>query len=71
MKHFSFLSFKGSLLSAILLIAFSQTILAQATPPPALPDTSKMTYNQISSAMKLYVYPSKDQSKQKQKEDEF
>jgi hypothetical protein len=54
----------------VFLIVFSQESFAQA-PPPALPDTSKMTYNQISSAMKFYVFPSKDQSKQKQKEDEF
>ena len=27
-----------------------------------------MTYNQISQTMKLYVYPAKNQSKQKQKE---
>ena len=30
-----------------------------------------MTYNQISQQMKLYVFPSKGQSKQQQKEDEF
>jgi hypothetical protein len=30
-----------------------------------------MTYNQISQTMKLYVFPSKNQSKQTQKEDEF
>ena len=51
------------------MLGLFQTTFAQA--PPALPDTSKMTYNQISSAMKLYVFPAKEQSKQKQKEDEF
>jgi hypothetical protein len=30
-----------------------------------------MTYNQISSGLKLYVFPAKGQTKQKQKEDEF
>ncbi|TMI66439.1 MAG: hypothetical protein E6H07_01685 [Bacteroidetes bacterium] len=30
-----------------------------------------MTYNQISNGLKLYVFPSKGQSQQKQKEDEF
>jgi len=54
----------------VLFIAFSQTLFAQQT-APALPDTSKMTYNQISQGLKLYVYPSKGQSKQQQKEDEF
>ena len=54
----------------VLLIAFSQSVFSQQT-APALPDTAKMTYNQISQSMKLYVYPSKGQSKQQQKEDEF
>jgi hypothetical protein len=59
----------------IILLAFAETSLAQtpATPPatPAVPDTSKMTYNQISSGLKLFVYPSKGQSQQQQKADEF
>jgi len=54
----------------VIILAFSQTLYAQQT-VASLPDTSKMTYNQISSAMKLYVFPSKGQSQQKQKEDEF
>ena len=61
------------LLSACLLIfvmlGFSASISAQAI--KSLPDTSKMAYNEISQHMKLYVFPAKDQSKQKQKEDEF
>jgi len=44
-------------------------LLAQA--PPALPDTSKMTYNQLSNTLKLYAYPAKGQSQQQQKKDEF
>lgn len=40
-------------------------------PAPSLPDTAKMTYNQISQSMKLFMYPSKGQSQQKQKQDEF
>jgi len=55
----------------IVVVAFSKSVFAQQAAPPALPDTSKMTYNQISQSMKLYVYPSKGQSKQQQKEDEF
>jgi hypothetical protein len=50
------------------ILVLSQTVFAQT---PALPDTSKMTYNQISGQMKLYVFPSKGQSKNKQKQDEF
>jgi hypothetical protein len=55
----------------VIMIAFSQTIFAQQSVPPALPDTSKMTYNQISQGLNLFVYPSKGQSKQQQKNDEF
>jgi hypothetical protein len=60
------------LLQLINLVVF-QTAFAQNTVPTTvtLPDTSKMTYNQISSAMKLLVYPSKGQSQQQQKIDEF
>ncbi len=53
----------------VIFLGYCQTVLAQA--PPALPDTSKMTYNQISSGLKLYVFPAKGQSKQQQKADEF
>jgi hypothetical protein len=56
----------------ILFVIFSQKTFAQNVPvTQQLPDTAKMTYNQISQQMKLYVYPSKGQSKQQQKEDEF
>lgn len=56
-------------LPVVLMIA-GRSVLAQ-TPPPMVPDTSKMTYNQISSGLKLYVYPAKGQSKQQQKKDEY
>jgi len=56
------------LLQAIIL-GICHTSFAQA--PPSLPDTSKMTYNQISNTLKLYVYPAKGQSHQQQKVDEF
>lgn len=60
---------KRILFPFIWMISF-QVVNAQ-TAPPALPDTAKMTYNQISSGLKLYVFPAKNQTKQKQKEDEF
>lgn len=68
--------FKRSLpgiLSLILMFLFSAGSIAQQTakPAPSLPDTSKMTYNQISKQAQLYVFPSKNQTQQKQKEDEF
>ncbi len=53
----------------VMILGFSGTVLAQSA--PTLPDTSKMTYNQISSGLKLYVFPAKGQSKQQQKKDEF
>jgi len=52
------------------ILVYGQTVIAQ-TPPPMVPDTSKMTYNQISSGLKLYIYPAKGQSKQQQKKDEY
>ena len=56
----------------LLSLIFGQTVLAQTVPTTQLlPDTAKMTYNQISQQMKLYVYPAKGQSKQQQKKDEF
>jgi hypothetical protein len=53
----------------VIMLAFCETALAQA--PPALPDTSKMTYNQISTGLKLYAFPAKGQSQPQQKADEF
>jgi hypothetical protein len=54
-----------------LLLGFTQIIFAQTTPLPTTLDPSKMTYNQISQSLKLFVYPSKGQSQDKQKADEF
>ena len=46
----------------------AQTANAQIS---ALPDTSKMAYNEISTKMKVYVFPAKGQSQSQQKKDEF
>ena len=49
-------------------------VVAQApttAKPPTTLDTSKMSYNQISSGLKLYVFPTKGQSNQQQKVDEY
>ena len=63
-----FKSLSRFLLPAVFLIP-GQALLAQTVPTTqVLPDTAKMTYNQISQTMKLYVYPAKGQSKQQQKE---
>ena len=55
----------------VLLLGFSYAVSAQTTPLPTTLDPSKMTYNQISQSLKLFVYPSKGQSKDKQKADEY
>jgi hypothetical protein len=56
----------------VIFLSTGQEIFSQAVPTTqVLPDTSKMTYNQISQSMKLFAYPSKGQSQQQQKEDEF
>ena len=62
-----------SFLTLIFLLNIQDSFAQQqpVNPPPALPDTSKMTYNQISTGLKLYVFPAKGQSKQQQKADEF
>ena len=52
-----------------IILLFVQSLFAQTT--PTIPDTSKMTYNQISGGLKLYVFPAKGQSKNQQKKDEF
>jgi hypothetical protein len=67
-------SFKlfSRLILAVIILMLGQSGMAQTVPTTqVLPDTAKMTYNQISQTMKLYVFPAKNQSKQKQKEDEF
>jgi hypothetical protein len=58
------------LLISIMVIGAIQ-VNAQVPTTQALPDTSKMSYNQISLGLDLFVYPSNGQSKQQQKTDEF
>lgn len=61
----------NGLCTLVLMLGFSQAINAQTTPLPTTLDPSKMTYNQISQSLKLFVYPSKGQSQDKQKADEY
>ena len=60
------------ILSVLLLIIF-QSVNAQqaAAQAPTMLDTSKIKYNQISNSCKIVAFPAKDQSQQKQKEDEY
>jgi hypothetical protein len=58
----------------VLFLSVSQSVIAQNTPVPVttqMPDSSKMTYNQISKTAGLFVYPAKGQSQQQQKKDEY
>lgn len=71
MKTIYLFRFRTVLVISVLFLMFFQTLFAQETKPPMVPDTTKMTYNQISQGMKLYVYPSKGQSKGVQKADEY
>src|SRR4051794_10470652 len=62
---------RPSLIVIILISILSSPVQLFAQTIKSLPDTSQMAYNAISQRLKLYVYPTKNQSKQKQKEDEF
>ena len=55
----------------IFLVACSYMPVALSAQLHTTIDTASMTYNQISSTLKLYVFPSKNQSNQKQKQDEY
>lgn len=61
---------KVLLLISIMVIGAIQ-VKAQVPTTQALPDTSQMTYNQISMGLGLFLFPANDQSKQQQKVDEF
>jgi len=47
------------------------TVTAQEPTAPTVLDTAKLTYNQISHTMGLYVFPAKSQSQAQQKKDEY
>jgi hypothetical protein len=59
------------LVVVILLLAGINQVKAQVPTTQVLPDTAKMTYNQISQLCKLFVYPTNGQSQQQQKSDEY
>jgi hypothetical protein len=71
MKKFTVLKTFSGIILPMILLALSQNSFAQVPVTQQLPDTAKMTYNQISQTAKLFVYPSKGQSQQQQKKDEF
>jgi len=72
MRKKSLFKVLSRLILPVIILIPGQHLLAQTVPTTQLlPDTAKMTYNQISQQMKLYVFPAKGQTQQKQKEDEF
>ena len=58
------------LLISILAIGALQ-LKAQVPTTQVMPDTSQMTYNQLSKSLGLFLYPTKGQTQQQQKVDEF
>jgi hypothetical protein len=59
------------ILSLVIIVFAAIQVKAQVPTTQVLPDTTKMSYNQISQSLKLFVYPTNNQSKQQQKVDEF
>jgi hypothetical protein len=55
---------------SVLLVGVCQISLAQK-PLPTTIDESKMAYNQVSTTLKLYVFPAKGQNEAQQKKDEL
>jgi hypothetical protein len=68
-KHF--LLGSRPFLSIIAMLHFMLFSLSVAAQPPSLPDTSRMTFDQISQGLKIKVFPANNQTRQFQKEDEF
>lgn len=72
MKSINLFRTAGRSILPVMVLFICQANLAQEVPTTQLlPDTANMSYNQISGSMKLFVFPSKEQSNQQQKEDEF
>jgi len=60
------------LVLVIIMVFGAVQVKAQEVPTTqVLPDTSQLTYNQISQALGLFLFPSNGQSQQQQKADEF
>jgi outer membrane lipoprotein SlyB len=59
------------LLFTAILALFYGASHGQTPATPAIPDTSKMSYNQISNGLGLFVFPSKGQTNPQQKADEY
>ncbi|MBX2964401.1 MAG: hypothetical protein KF687_17975 [Cyclobacteriaceae bacterium] len=71
-RKYFYSSFSGVLLLVIFLLTIQNAKAQQPIPTTqVLPDTARMTFNQISQALGLFVYPSNNQNQHQQKRDEF
>jgi len=62
----------NKILGLFLIMVFGAVqVKAQVPTTQVLPDTSQMTYNQISQSLELFLFPTNGQSQQQQKVDEF
>jgi len=68
MKTVYFLNRAFKIAILILVILCGSRMSAQV---PSIPDTSRMTFNQISSGLGVFAFPANGQSQGKQKENEF
>lgn len=72
MKKVSIVQKAKLVILLVVILVVGQVAYAQNIPTTkSVPDTSKMTYNQISQGLKMYVFPAKGQSQKQQKTDEF
>lgn len=71
MKNNRLLKSCTGIIIPVIVMILSQHVFAQVPTTQVKPDTTKMTYNQISQAMGLFIYPTKNQSKNQQKQDEY
>ncbi|MCU0357933.1 MAG: glycine zipper domain-containing protein [Cyclobacteriaceae bacterium] len=68
-----FINYLAGMLLPVIFLMFSQSANSQQPIPTTqvMPDTARMTFNQISQALGLFVYPSNNQNQHQQKRDEF
>jgi len=71
MKRFNLTHTMIRLVLPIFILIIGTAAYSQVPTTQVLPDTAKMTYNQISQSLGLFLFPSAGQSKQQQKIDEF
>src|SRR6187402_1688651 len=66
-----FVSLKNSFFMPLFLIIIAPSIWSQEVATSAAPVTSPLTYNQVSKAANVVVYPAKGQTQDQQKTDEY